>query len=79
MKRMKFVQIKATTFKSKSSFTDFEVKKAEFLDAVAEAVVMEEIAVELVLKWDQTDMKLVPSSVWMMERQVEMVGINDKR
>ena len=79
MKRMKFVQIKATTSKSKSSFTDFEVKKAEFLDAVAEAVVMEEIAVELVLKWDQTDMKLVPSSVWMMERQVEMVGINDKR
>ena len=83
LKRMKFVQRKATTSKSKSSFTDFAVKKAEFLDAVAEAVVMEEIAAELVLNWDQTGMKLVPSSVWTMERQgerrVEMVGVNDKR
>ena len=35
------------------------------------------------LNWDQTGIKLVPSSVWTMERQgekrVEMVGINDKR
>ena len=83
MKKMKFVQRKATTSKSKSTFTDFAVKKAEFLDAVAEAVVMEEIAAELVLNWDQTGMKLVPSSVWTMDRQgercVEMVGVNDKR
>ena len=44
---------------------------------------MEEIAAEVVLNWDQTGMKLVPSSVWTMERQgerrVEMVGVNDKR
>ena len=83
MKRMNFVQRKATTSKSKSSLVDFEEKKAEFLKAVAEAVVMEEIPAELVLNWDQTGIKLVPSSVWTMERQgekrVEMVGINDKR
>ena len=83
MKRMKFVQRKATTSESKSSLVDFAEKKAEFLDAVAEAVIMEEIPAELVLNWDQTGMKLVPSSVWTMERQgekrVEMVGINDKR
>ena len=61
---------------------DFEEKKAAFLDAVTETVFMEEIPAELVLNWDQTGIKLVPSSVWTMERQeekrVEMVGINAK-
>lgn len=80
---MNFVQRKATTSKSKSSLVDSEEKKAEFLDTVAEAVVMEEISAELVLNWDQTGIKLMPSLVWMMERQgekqVEMVGVNDKR
>ena len=33
MKRMNFVQRKATTSKSKSSLVDFEEKKAEFLEA----------------------------------------------
>ena len=83
MKRMKYVQRKATTSKSKCSLVAFEEKKAEFLDAVAEAIIMEEIPAELVLNWDQTGIKLVSSSVWMMERQgekrVEMVGSNDKR
>ncbi|XP_011409166.1 PREDICTED: uncharacterized protein LOC105316064 [Amphimedon queenslandica] len=44
---------------------------------------MEEIPRELVLKWDQTGIRLVPSSTWTMERKgerrVEMVGVNDKR
>ena len=44
---------------------------------------MEEIPPELILNWDQTGIKLVPSSFWTMERQgekrVEMVGVNDKR
>ena len=65
MKRMNFVQRKATTSKSK---VNFEEKKA---------VVMA-LPAELVLNWDQTGIKLVPSSVWMMERQgekrVEMVN-----
>ena len=83
MRRVNFVQRKATTSKSKSSLVDFEEKKAEFLDAVAEAVVMEEIPAELLLNCDQTGIKLMPSSLWTMERQgekrVEMLGINDKR
>ena len=62
---------------------DFPQKKAEFLNAVAEAVVMEEIVAELVLNWDQAGIKLVPSSVWTIERQgekrVEMVAVNNKR
>lgn len=48
--------------------------KAEFLDAVAEAVVMEEIPAELVLNCDKTCIKLVPSSVWMIERQAGRNG-----
>ena len=43
---------------------------------------MEEIPAELVLNWDQTGIKIVPSSTWTMERQgskrVEVVGVNDK-
>ena len=68
---MKYVQRKATTSKSKCSLVAFEEKKAEFLDAVAEAAIMEEIPAELVLNWDQTGIKLVPSLVWTMERQGE--------
>ena len=83
IKRINFVQRKDTTSKSKSSLVDFEEKEAAFLDAVTETVFMEEIPAEFVLNWDQTGIKLVPSSVWTMERQgekrMEMVGINDKR
>ena len=44
---------------------------------------MEEIQIELVLNWDQTGIKIVPSSNWTMERQgskcVELIGTADKR
>ena len=46
-------------------------------------VEMEEIPPELILNWDQTGIRLVPSSSWTMEKRgvkrVEMVGQNDKR
>lgn len=46
-------------------------------------VALEEIPPELVLNWDQTGLKIVPSSSWTMERcgvkRVDMLGINDKR
>ena len=36
----------------------------------------------VVLNWDQTGVKIIPSSMWTMERQgakrAEMVGVNDK-
>ena len=45
-------------------------------------VEMEEIPGELVLNWDQTGIRLVPSSTWTRERRgscrVEMIGVNDK-
>ena len=82
LKRIKFVQRKATTSMSKPTMTNFEEKKREFLSDVATTVEMEEIPAELVLNWDQTGIRLVPSSTWTMEkkgeRRVEMVGVNDK-
>lgn len=83
LKRMDFVQRRATTSKSKFSVENFaEVKKA-FLDEVVAIVTMEEVPAELILNWDQTGIRLVPSSSWTMDkrgtRRVEMVGVNDKR
>ena len=83
LKRMNFVQRKATTSKSKHTVENFRELKKAFLDDVTTAVTMEEIPPELILNWDQTGIKLVPSSSWTMEKcgekRVEMVGINDKR
>lgn len=83
LKRMKHVQRKSTTAKSKYTVANFAQKRKEFLQDIYDIVAMEEIPPELVLNWDQTGIKLVPSSSWTMERQgkkrVEMVGVNDKR
>ena len=44
---------------------------------------MEEIPAELILNWDQTGIKIVPSNTWTMDqqgsKQVEAAGANDKR
>lgn len=37
---------------------------------------MEDIPPELALNWDQTDLKIIPTSTWTMDREVEMVDIN---
>ena len=83
LKRMDFVQRKATTSLRKLTMTNFKECKRSFLNDVATTIAMEEIPGELVLNWDQTGIKLVPSSTWTMERKgerrVEMVGVNDKR
>ena len=82
-KRMKFVRRKATTAKSKYTIADFERVKKTFLDEVISTVSMEEIPPELILNWDQTGIKIVPSSPWTMDRRgarrVEMIGTSDKR
>ena len=83
LKRMKFVQRKATTSLSKMTDTNFKECKRSFLNDIVTTIAMEEIPGELVLNWDQTGIKLVPSSTWTMERKgerrVEMMGVNDKR
>lgn len=57
--------------------------KKNFLDEVVTTVTMEEIPPELILNWDQTGVKIVPSSTWTMDqhgsKRVEMTGVDDKR
>lgn len=83
LNRMKFVQRKVTTAKSKHSIAGFAQLKEGFLNDVEATVEMEEIPPELILNWDQTGIKIVPSSTWTMDRQgskrVEAVAVNDKR
>lgn len=83
LRRMKFVQRKVTTAKSKHAVAEFRELKEQFLAEVVATVEMEEIPPELILNWDQTGIKIVPSSTWTMERQgtkrVDLVGAGDKR
>ena len=80
---MNFVQRKATTAKSKLADINFKEKRKQFFDDLVSIVEFEEIPPELVLNWDQTGIKLVPSASWTMHergsRRVELVGISDKR
>ena len=63
--------------------TEFERLKEEFLQDVVTTVEMKEIPSELILNWDQTGIKIVPSNTWTMEEQgskrVDVAGANDKR
>ena len=44
---------------------------------------MEDIPAQLILNWDQTGIKIVPSTTWTTDRRgvkrVEMIGVNDKK
>ncbi len=83
LKRIKFIQRRATTAKSKHSNADFCALKKSFLEDVVATVTMNEIPAELILNWDQTGIKLAPSSTWTMEQQgsqrMEVAGVGDKR
>ena len=83
LRRMSFVQRKATTSLSKYSVSDFAEVKKSFLASVVETVNMEEIPPELILNWDQTGIMIVPSASWAMDergtRRVEIGRLKDKR
>ena len=66
LRRMKFVQRKVMTAKSKHAVAEFLELKEQFLADVVATVEMEEIPPELILNWDQTGIKIVPSSTWTM-------------
>ena len=80
---MNFVQRRATTAKSKHSIENFFVLKDSFLDSVCTTVTMEEIPAELIMNWDQTGIKIVPSSSWTMEQRdskmVKMTSVSYKQ
>ena len=67
--QMKFVQRKVTTAKSKHATAEFHQLKEQFLKEVVATVQMEEIPPELILNWDQTGIKIVPSSTWTLDQQ----------
>ena len=83
LERMQYIKRKGSTAKSKQTVSNFMDLKRSFLNEVATTVTMEDIPMELVLNWDQTGIKIVPSSNWTMERQgskrVELIGTDDKR
>ena len=83
LKKMKFVNRKATTSRSKVTNSDFAELKRTFLMDVRNTVEMEEIPPELILNWDQTGVKIVPTSCWTMNvsgaKRVEVTGLSDKR
>ena len=68
----------ATTAKSKQSDADFAMLKKSFLEDI---FTMEDVPPELILNWDQTGIKLVPSSSWTMalrgSGRVEMTGVTN--
>ena len=76
---MNFVKRKATTAQSKYNIDSFKRVKESFLAEVTTIVGMEEIPPELILNFDQTGVKIVPSSTWTMDREgsrrVEVIGV----
>jgi hypothetical protein len=76
MTRMSFVKRRASTAKSKHSIADFAELKQSFLNDVVTTVPMENIPPELIMNWDQTGIKLVPSSNWTMKQKRCRAGGN---
>ena len=70
LRRMNFIQRKVTTAKNKYAIADFDQLKTEFLEDVVATVEMEEIPLELILSWDQTGIRIIPSNTWMMDQLI---------
>lgn len=81
MKRMGFSKRRANS-KSKVTPNNFSVLKEAFLFDICSVVKMEEVPDQLVLNWDHTAIKIVPSSSWTMEKRgtkrVEIEGLDDR-
>ena len=62
---------------------NFDEIKQQYLLDISAAVEMEDIPPSLVINWDYTATKIVPSSWWTMERKgkkrVEIAAVDDKR
>ena len=69
--------------KAKITPCNFEEIRKIFIIEIKSVVAIEEVLLQLVIKWDQTVIKIVPSSSWTMEKKgvkrVEIVVIDVKR
>ena len=72
LRRMQFTKRRANS-KSKVLPTNFEEIKEQFLLDIKSLIVMEDIPKELLINWDQTAMKIVPSSSWTMKNVAQNV------
>ena len=81
-RRMGFTKRRANS-KSKVLPDHFSNLKRQFLREVEAVTKIEDIPNNLIINWDQTALKLVPSGSWTMERKgtkrVDLSGIDDKR
>ena len=81
LRRMGFSKRRASS-KSKMLPCNFQAIKEQFLINVNSVVKMEDIPGDMIIKWDQTAMKLVPFSSWTMEKRgtkrVEISATDDK-
>jgi len=61
---------------------DFVNLKDDFLSRINQMVKENNIPDDLILNWDEMDVKMVPTSEWTMapagSKQVEMLGLDDK-
>ena len=82
LRRMGFSKRRANS-KATVLSLDFDCIKKHFLIDIEAVVSLEEIPYQLVLNWDQTALKLAPSSNWTMEKCgtkcVEIASVDDKR
>ena len=82
LKRMGFSKRRATST-SKVTPSNLDELRKNYLINIYSVVKMEEIPDSLVINWDQTGMKIVPTSAWTMERKgtkrVEIAAADDKR
>ena len=72
----------STQSKCKVSNEEFGQVKNRFLSQIQGMIRAHQITPELVLNWDQSDIRLLPLSNWTMEEQgskrVAIEGLNDK-
>ena len=80
--RMGYVKRRVST-SAKVTPQDFDERKEQFLYDANVLVNYEEIPDSLVVNWDHTGIKYIPTSSWTMEKEgkkrVEILGIDDKR
>ena len=79
---MGFTKRRANT-KCKVNPDNFDEIKQQYLIDIHAAIEIEDIPPSLVINWDHTATKIVPSSQWTMEKKgtkrVEIVAMDDKR
>jgi hypothetical protein len=82
LRRMGYTKRRANS-KSKMLLENFMAIKEQYLLDIKAVVTMEDIPSALILNWDQTAMKIVPSCAWTMEKKgtkrVEIAASDDKR